>query len=1391
MWGKKVLWSLTVAVLGILLSAGLVYSQDPDELGSSTVERLNEIGAPKDLREWRDWVLYGEESSLCPTVYNNDQTYYCAWPSRLTLSLEDEGGRFRQEWLVQADTWAPLPGGQAAWPEKVMLDNEPVPVMDRGGVPSVSLAPGRHVIEGVFSWLEIPEMIEVPPASGLVDLTVHGRSVQFPVLDENGRLWLQKKAVVQSEEDRLSLRIFRLLDDDIPMKVTSLLKINVSGRAREETLKNVMLPKSVPLSLSSQLPVWLGPDGELKIQARPGQWEIELVSRFEGPIDSLGPTAAPYGREIWSFKPENHLRMVKVEGLNAVDPNQTDVPDDWKSYSTYIIDPEAVMKFVTLRRGDPDPAPDRLNLKRTWWLDFDGRGYTVKDQITGTMSREWRLSMNPPGVLGRVSVDGLDQLITVSEDNKPGVELRQGRLELNADSRLEENLKRIPAVGWDHDFQSVSAELKLPPGWRLLAAQGVDLVPGTWFERWSLLDLFLVLIITIAIFKLTSWKWGLLALVTLTLTYHEVGAPRLVWLHLLGATALLRVLPEGWFRTLARLWRLAAVVALLVFAIPFILVQARQGLYPQLENMKGYIDYLGKDRYMLSADFEDDAATVRPEVPGRYKSAPPLPKLKSARPSEEPQVQQEIQMQTNMPAQSLDAYDNKQVLRAQDPKALIQTGPGLPTWDWRTIRLTWNGPVDRGQEVRLYLTSPLANSILSFIRVILMAVLVVSLIDLRRWRPLLTQKTAPVAAAVLALGLLLPAQPQASGYPPPEIMDELKARLLEPADCLPYCAQYPRMRLTANPEEIRITLEIHAAADTAVPLPGQADSWLPRQVYFDGQDAAGLLRDVNGVLWLLCPTGIHTVTLLGPPPGGNSFQIPFTLRPIQVEVDSDGWGIDGLRRDGRVESSLQLTWLKKEATEKEEPTGPTALPPFLHVERVISLGLTWQVFTTVTRVSPPGTPVVVSVPLLPGESVITAGIHVENGQVLVNMDPLSRQLTWTSTLNIAPAIDLLAPDRKPWTETWILDASPIWHCQTSGIPVVHHQDAEGHWRPEWRPWPGEKVHIAVTRPEALPGRTMTIDQAVLKYTLGKRFNKAALTLKIRSSQGGQHRIVLPETARLQLVKINGRSQPIGQEGREVVIPLQPGGGAAGAQTVDIEWNEPAGSMAWAKGPEVKIGDQAVNSKVAITLPANRWVLWTAGPRLGPAVLFWTYLIVVFLAALGLGRIKGTPLKTRHWFLLGLGLTQIHHLLAIVIVGWLLILRWRAGRKVPEGWFLFDLSQLGLIVWTIVALIGLYVAVERGLLGIPQMWIASAQADFQAEPIFYWYQDHIGASLPRPLVVSLPRLVFHGIMLVWALWLALSLIKWLRWGWEAFTQGALMKKPPWQWKKKTNEDFIIE
>jgi hypothetical protein len=132
---------------------------------------------------------------------------------------------------------------------------------------------------------------------------------------------------------------------------------------------------------------------------------------------------------------------------------------------------------------------------------------------------------------------------------------------------------------------------------------------------------------------------------------------------------------------------------------------------------------------------------------------------------------------------------------------------------------------------------------------------------------------------------------------------------------------------------------------------------------------------------------------------------------------------------------------------------------------------------------------------------------------------------------------------------------------------------------------------------------------------------------------------------------------------------------------------------------------------------------------------------------------------------------------MIVVGWLLALGYRC-RKTPENKVAFNSVQLLLVILTAAALVGLYMAIERGLLGIPDMQIAGNQSTrFQLN----WTQDRIDESMPTPWVMSLPQWSYHLLMLAWSLWLALSLVSWLRWGWGCFSKDHLWK--PINWPRK--------
>jgi len=433
----------------------------------------------------------------------------------------------------------------------------------------------------------------------------------------------------------------------------------------------------------------------------------------------------------------------------------------------------------------------------------------------------------------------------------------------------------------------------------------------------------------------------------------------------------------------------------------------------------------------------------------------------------------------------------------------------------------------------------------------------------------------------------------------------------------------------------------------------------------------------------------------------------------------------------------------------------------------LRLALTWQVDTRVVRVSPRGSAAVLEVPLLPGESVTSDNIRVEAGKALLSLGPQDAEVRWSSTFTQRTQLPLTAPDTTAWTEIWRLDVSPIWHVEATGIPIIHHSDQTGRWLPEWRPWPGETLTLHISRPAGVPGQTLTMESSQLVVTLGQRATDVSLHLRVRSSRGGQQSVTLPDDARLQSASINGQAQPIRQEGRTVTLPLTPG-----TQAIELLWQQTQGTTWYLLSPVIDLGMESVNAQVQIVMPYDRWILFCGGPRAGPAVLFWPLILVIVLVSIGLGRLRLTPLQTWHWILLGIGLSPVSIEIALFVVGWVLALGLRRRLSADTSAGVFNAVQIVLAAWTLFALLLLFYAIQQGLLGLPDMQIAGNGSTNEA---LHWYQDRSGALLPQAWVLSAPMIVYRLAMLAWSLWLAFVLLRWLRWGWECFSENGLWRR----------------
>ena len=943
-------------------------------------------------------------------------------------------------------------------------------------------------------------------------------------------------------------------------------------------------------------------------------------------------------------------------------------------------------------------------------------------------------------------VDGKAQLITANpKTGAHGVEIRERNLNLEAIGRMKRS-DQLSATGWQTDVDSLAMTFTLPPGWRLFALFGADHVQGDWLTSWTLLDLFLLLIFSLAVFRLWGVRAGVVAFLAFGLAYHEPGAPRLLWLFLLMPLALLRVVPPGTDRRWLLAWKYLAIVCLVLCLIPFVAGQIQSAIYPQLETpgmsyaARGMFARIGHGflpQARVAQTMDMEAESARKYLAQGEESAAGL------------------SFQTRFRTSNL----------LYEPKARIQTGPAEPEWRWNQIRCQWSGPVSANQRIRPVLISLPMHRILTVVRLILLMLLAVILVGVGR-----VSKTIAKPAAAVLISLVIgftPDQSQAQ-IPDQAMLKDLRDRLLQPSDAYPDTAEIPSVDLQVDAGRVKVTSEIHTALQVAVPLPGRLPTWSPVSVNVAGLSDAIVCRRDN-YLWVVLPAGVHQVEMEALLPDITEWEWTFLLKPRRVTITAPGWNVTGLRPDGVPEDQVFFSRQQSAVSDGEAAYDRKNFKSIVAVERQLEIGLIWQVQTKVTRLSAADKALSLQIPLLAGESILTSNIAVANGKAEIAIPAGQESFTWESELPVGEDIRLTASQNSRWVERWYLVGSPVWNVALSGLAPVY-ESAQQNLIPAWHPWPTEFVDLTFSKPEAISGDIVTVQQVRHQTSIGSRQRNTELMLNLECSLGNDFVIELDPQADVLSLKLGGQPIPVRRDGSQLIVPVPPG-----KQKIDVEWRTSALMETVVSTGDVVLPVEGSNITTAMVVPESRWILWADGPLRGPAVRFWTILACAVLAAWVLGSLSLSPLRRVEWVLLAIGLTQVHVAAALIVVGWLFLVAWR-GTKDPNQMRLanFNLLQLVIILATILSMGILVVVVGQGLLGNPDMFIIGNNS---SRTYLQWFQPRVGQNLPEPFVVSISVWFYRLAMLFWALWLASALLRWLKWAWTQFNQGTRWRRNP--------------
>jgi hypothetical protein len=1320
---------------------------------------------PDALAEWQDWLSHEQGYRDCPflaeATAGQRGNHLCAWPHRLAINIQQESGRFDITWQVIEAGWVQLPGDDTSWPQQVMVNGQAIEVQKHRSGPRIYLSPGTHRISGRFVWQSRPESITVPAAVADIQLTLDQQQVGFPVR-ENQQLWLGEAVNEQQvEANSLDMTVNRLIIDGHPMTVFVAIDLQVSGVARDENLGRILSEQYQITRVAGDYNAWVDPAGELWVQLKPGYGEVLIGMNILGWPDQLvfEPTGEVWPeQEIWAYQDNKNIRLTQIEGVTPVNPEQS--WSRWEEVPNYLLNQGDVLRISEQKRGTLNQS-EQLTLNREAWLSFDGQGYRTKDQIYGEKFGSWRLNASDGLQLLSAKSEGENLLITRSEDGQQGVELRKPAVELTIDGETGDQLLR-QINGWDISFESINTRLYLPHGYLALAAWNVDSNDNVWLDQWRLWDIFIIMLLTVLSFKIIGPKAAGLAFITLILGYHEFNMPVYAWGNLILALALVAWVPKGRWLRLFQSYAVISLAALVLWVIPHLVHQARLSLHPQLEQISG-------------------AVKPSKELIKKVSGSRSLNKVYA----QSYNVQNAIQSEADfaMEEQGKITVTGSRMKRADtlnryQTDALIQAGKGTPEWRHNSVDLEWDGPITAEQNYRLIVVPP-------WMRVIWRVLLIMASVGwlwaiASHMKRLFTgrQKTLATSLVWLLLVGLSPAA-LAADFPPEPLMKELQSRLFQPPECQGACASVEHAQVSASGQQLEVLMKWHALADVAVPIPQSAD-WFVTAVQVDGTAMPGRIQHNNNQ-WIALDEGIHLVKLTGRLAKRNTIALRFPEIPGVVEARADDWqfaGLDGLQL---TSSTLQLLATNPAATSAEGSAQATDIKPFVKLTRTLLFDDQWTVMNNALRVAPEQGVLSLSLPLMNSEFPLEKVQLDEQGAVQVNLGPDDDHYGWRSRLERVSELQLVAADDAHYLEEWRLMASPQWHIELSGVPLVADpsvlQDTDDYFMHIYLPRPGEQLDVSVSRPEAVDGAVLSVDQVDTAYTVGKRTTKAKTTITYRATQGGQFRVNLDPEAVVKSVTFDGVESNLSNENGVVTVSYLPG-----SHTVNIEWHVNQALSALYKTPVIALEDNYSNLNQSVQLPRDRWVLYGSSTGVGPAFLYWGELLVFIILAVLFSRMQHSPLKTWQWLVLGCAFGTYSWTSFTLVVVWLYFISWKQRFTGFDSHAKNTLLQWFALLFSVVALGVLAVAVAYGLLSYPDMGVAGSRSSAYH---LHWYLDQGQQALPAISVLTVHLWWYKLLILLWSIWVSFALLGWIKTLFQGFSADHWW--PKFKRKSKTKDD----
>jgi hypothetical protein len=579
---------------------------------------------------------------------------------------------------------------------------------------------------------------------------------------------------------------------------------------------------------------------------------------------------------------------------------------------------------------------------------------------------------------------------------------------------------------------------------------------------------------------------------------------------------------------------------------------------------------------------------------------------------------------------------------------------------------------------------------------------------------------------------------------------------------------------------VDIDINVSATQLTVIPLPFKEDSFLWKEFLLNGKKT-NAITSRDGKIFVAVPKGNNVVSFSAKMKSGQN-NIEFLEDPKGFENTSGKYAI--LKQVGGS-FFLQLETIKEAQVEVDEQKVSLEIfgQPLYSIKRELFLSEKWKMKTTISPfLSVAGNKVsTIKVPLLNGEQPMNSELEIVDGSVSISVG--SSEVSWESSLTPKDKMTFKNTDTKN-IETWVIYNENNWLYSYDGLnPISSVGNNRYKTINTWSMWPNEKVDLSFSLPKVIDGITKNVTN--LNFTTNWKNDPLVhdVSFSINTSIGGRYVIDFEDKkAEIIGLVVGGRKIEGSIKDGKLALDL-----FVGENTVNINYKSGTDSIFY-KTPIIKFETAVTNAKFINQLD-KRWLLFAGGGDIRPAVLLWGILIALGLIAVVLGKTLKTPLGIVSWLLLLFGLAQTSLIACLLVVGWLAAYGYRdklialATHENVLDAKKFNRIQVGLGILTGFGLITLISMVAIGLLDNPEIFVLGHQS---SSNYLSWYVQSWDGEVKNPWIVSLPISVYRGIMLAWAVWLAFSLMTWLKWMWQEYSKGGYWIKDDENSKKEVAE-----